>query len=58
MTTDPLAKKIQEIKAAQKQVAFAVDKLMDHLNDYGCLRDDLIENVKITHLAHKKSLGG
>lgn len=57
MTTDPLAKKLAELKAVQTRLNNAIERLEDHFRDYGCVRDDLIEAIKSAHIEQHKLMG-
>lgn len=57
MTTDPLAKKLQELKDAQVRVNYALERLNQHFQDHGCVREDLITELKNAHLSQLKAIG-
>lgn len=56
-TTDPLARKLADLKAAQQRLNNAIEKLGDHFQDHGCVREDLIAELRAAHIEQYKLIG-
>lgn len=56
MTTDPFAKRLQELKHTALAVNHALGMLDAYFRENGCVRDDLVERLAQAHAAQKKVL--
>lgn len=56
-STDPLTKRIAEMKSYRITLRNALDALNRHMHEYDCVRDDLIRDVQQANDALKKAMG-
>lgn len=57
MTTDPLAKKLAELKACQTAILSALDQLNKSFRDGGCVTSELIDRLEAAHIRQRDVMG-